>query len=424
MGPVNLATGMSAGVLAAGVLAAGVMAACLLTAGLSTGLSAGLLSAGLYPAHAADPPHLASGPSCPASDSPHPAAGPSRPASDSPHPAAGPATSPAWQGAGPQDMKTAGPSSGVRFGLVIAGLGGEQKYVEQHLTWARGFYDVLKTEHGFPEDRLFLLVEDPDAAGGPPAVKSTLEEIRAALSELARQVRPVDDLFVLLIGHGSATGPGPRLNITGPDLTADALRDALSEIGARYTVVVNGASSSAPFIDALSGPDRVIVTATKSGAERLSTVFPGHLIEALKSKAGDLDKDGRVSVLESFVFARNRTAEWYEGQGLLATEHALLDDNGDGRGTREPGPGGTDGTLAGRIYFGHGPEAIAGTVPPGGQALQARMDDLRWQIDDLRARKEHEDPGQYAARMEEMLIELARVTRQLRELQAPEDQPP
>ena len=365
MGMVRLATGMTA---------------CL--------LAACLLSAGLVPAHAAGPP---------------------RPA------------------AGPQDMKPAGPSSGVRYGLVIAGLGGEQKYVDQHLAWARGFYEVLKVEHGFPEDRLYLLVEDPDAAGGPPAVKSTLEEIRTVLAELARLVRPGDDLFVLLIGHGSATGTGPRLNIPGPDLTADTLRDALGEIEARYTVVVNGASSSAPFIDALTGPGRVIVTATKSGAERLSTVFPEHLLDALKAQAGDLDKDGRVSVLESFVYARNKTAEWYEGQGLLATEHALLDDNGDGRGTREPGPGGTDGTLAGRIYFGRGPggpEAAAGTVTPGGQALQARMEDLRWSIDELRARKEQEDPGEYAARMEEMLIELARVTRQLRELQTPEEQSP
>lgn len=376
MGLVNLAAGMSAGLLAA----------C-------------LLSAGWLPAHAADPSA----------------------------PTAGPATDPARQGAAPQDMRSAGPSSGVRYGLVIAGLGGEKKYVEQHLAWARGFYEVLKTEHGFSEDRLFLLVEDPDAAGGAPAVKSTLEEIRTALAELARRVRPGDDLFVLLIGHGSATGTGSRLNIPGPDLTADALRDALEEIRTRYTVVVNGASSSAPFIDALSGPGRVVVTATKSGAERLSTVFPEHLLDALMAQAGDLDKDGRVSVLESFVYARNKTAEWYDGQGLLATEHALLDDNGDGRGTREPGPGGTDGTLAGRIYFGRGPggpEATAGTGPPGGRALRVRMEELRWSIDELKTRKDQVDPGEYAARMEDMLIELARVTRQLRALQTPEAQPP
>ncbi len=395
MGLVNLATGVPARLLSVRVLSVRVLSVCVLAAGLFVCE----LAAGLLPVHAAELP---------------------RPATDS-------VTGPARQEATPQDMKSAGPASGVRYGLVIAGLGGEMKYVEQHLAWARGFYEVLKTEHGYPEDRLFLLVEDPDAAGGTPAVKSTLEEIRAALAELARLVRPNDDLFVLLIGHGSATGTGPRLNIPGPDLTADALHDALDEIGARYTVVVNGASSSAPFIDALSGPGRVIVTATKSGAERLSTVFPEHLLDALKAQAGDLDKDGRVSVLESFNYARNKTAEWYEDQGLLATEHALLDDNGDGRGTREPGPGGTDGTLAGRIYFGRGPggpEATAGTVPPGGQALQARMEELRWLIDELRVRKEQEDPEEYAARMEGLLIELARVTRQLRALQAQEDQRP
>ncbi len=411
MGRVSLATGMFACLLSAGLLSACVLSIC-------------VPSAVWLPVHAADSPR-------PTVDAPEREADPAHAEADAPEREADPATSPARrgdeaprQGATPQDMNSAGPSSGVRYGLVIAGLGGEKKYVEQHLAWARGFYEVLKTEHGYTEDRLFLLVEDPDAAGSPPAVKSTLTEIRTALAELARRVRPGDDLFVVLIGHGSATGTGPRLNIPGPDLTANALRDALGEIETRYTVVVNGASSSAPFIDALSGPGRVIVTATKSGAERLSTVFPEHLLDALKAQAGDLDKDGRVSVLESFVYARNKTAEWYEGQGLLATEHALLDDNGDGRGTREPGPGGTDGTLAGRVYFGRWPEDTAGTGTPGGQALQARMEELRWLIDELRARKEQEDPEEYAARMEELLIELARVTRQLRELQAQEDRRP
>lgn len=306
---------------------------------------------------------------------------------------------------------------GLQYGLVIAGLGGEKKYVDRHLAWARGFYDVLKSDHGFSEDRLILLVEDPAAVSGPPAVKSTLEEIQGALSGLARLVRPEDDLFILLIGHGSATGTGARLNVPGPDLTADMLRDALDEIRGRYTVVMNGASSSAPFIDALSGPGRVIVTATKSGSQRLSTVFPEHLLASLKEEAGDLDKDGRVSVLESFIYARNNTAEWYAGQGLLATEHPLLDDNGDGRGTREPGPGGTDGVLAGRVYFGRRLVPVLTTSSPEERSLRARMEELRVSIDELKATKDRLDPGEYAALMENLLIELARVGRRLRTLE-------
>ncbi|MCY3773980.1 MAG: hypothetical protein OXG98_18390 [Gemmatimonadetes bacterium] len=306
---------------------------------------------------------------------------------------------------------------GLQYGLIVAGLGGEKKYVDRNLAWALGFYDVLKSDHGFPEDRLILLVEDPDAAGGPPAVKSTLNEIRDALSALARLVRPEDDLFILLIGHGSATGAGARLNIPGPDLTADMLRGALDEIRGRYTVVMNGASSSAPFIDALSGPDRVIVTATKSGSERLSTIFPEHLLASLKEESGDLDKNERISVLESFVYARNKTAEWYAGQGLLATEHPLLDDNGDGRGSREPGPGGTDGVLAGRVYFGRRSLPALTTGSPGERSLRMRAEELRVSIDELKATKDRLDPEEYAALMEDLLIELARVSRQLRTLE-------
>ena len=315
----------------------------------------------------------------------------------------------------------AAPSSGVQYGLIVAGLGGERKYVDRNHAWALGFYDVLKSVRGFSEDRLILLVEDPAAVGGSPAAKSTLEEIRSALAGLAGLVRPGDDLFILLIGHGSAAGTGARLNIPGPDLTADMLGGALGEIGARYTVVVNGASSSAPFIEALSGPGRVIVTATKSGSERLSTVFPEHLLASLEEDAGDLDKNGRVSVLESFVYARNKTAEWYAGQGLLATEHPLLDDNGDGRGTREPGPGGTDGALAGRVYFARRPISAMTTGSPGERSLRERTEELRWLIDELKAGRNELDPEEYAARMEDLLIELARVGRQLRTL---EENPP
>ena len=385
-----------------------------LLTGMSAGLlAAGLLSAGLISMQPTDPLRQPTAPPQQSVDPPlQPTSPPQRPVDPPLQP-----TSPPQQSVDPPGMMETGTASGLQYGLVIAGIGGEQKYVDRNLDWARGFRDVLSSDYGFSEDRLTLLVEDPAGVGGFPAVKSTLVEIRRVLTALADLVRPGDDLFILLIGHGSATDAGARLNIPGPDLRADMLRDALEEIGARYTVVVNGASSSAPFIEALSGPGRVIVTATKSGAERLSTVFPEHLLAALKAKAGDLDKDGRISVLESFVYARNKTSEWYAGEGLLATEHPLLDDNGDGRGTREPGPGGTDGMLAGRVYFGRRSTAAVKSGSPEERALQDGMEALRWQIDELKARKDQVDPGEYTARMEELLIELARATRRLRTLE-------
>src|SRR6185436_19095304 len=97
--------------------------------------------------------------------------------------------------------------------------------------------------------------------------------------------------------------------------------------------VIDSSSCSAPFLAQLSGTNRVVITATRSGHEQNFTRFGQYLAEAIGDPQTDLDKDGSVSLLEAFLTASRRTAEFYRVEGRLATEHALLDDNGDGFGT-------------------------------------------------------------------------------------------
>src|SRR5207237_78587 len=92
-------------------------------------------------------------------------------------------------------------------------------------------------------------------------------------------------------------------------------------------------SSSAPFMAKLAATNRVIITATRSGHEQNFTHFGQYLAEAISNPEADLDKDGQVSLLEAFLMASRKTAEFYKTENRLATEHALLDDNGDGLGT-------------------------------------------------------------------------------------------
>ena len=61
--------------------------------------------------------------------------------------------------------------------------------------------------------------------------------------------------------------------------------------------------------------------------------FGQYLAAAIANPDADLDKDGQTSLLESFLIAANQLAEFYSSAGRLATEHPLLDDNGDGFGT-------------------------------------------------------------------------------------------
>ena len=74
-------------------------------------------------------------------------------------------------------------------------------------------------------------------------------------------------------------------------------------------------SSSAPFIEQAVGPDRVIITATRSGEERNYARFGQYFAEALGDPQSDLDKDGEVSLLEAFLAASAHLAEFIRPRG-------------------------------------------------------------------------------------------------------------
>src|SRR5204862_8041330 len=86
-------------------------------------------------------------------------------------------------------------------------------------------------------------------------------------------------------------------------------------------------------LNKLAATNRVIVTATRSGYEQNYARFGQFVAEAITDPQADLDKDGQTSLLEMFLAASQRVAEFYDANGRLATEHALLDDNGDRLGT-------------------------------------------------------------------------------------------
>ena len=88
----------------------------------------------------------------------------------------------------------------------------------------------------------------------------------------------------------------------------------------------------APFLNRLSAPNRVIITATRTGSEVNYARFGIYMAAAIGNPAADLDKDGQTSLLEAFLAASRGVEDFYQTEGRLATEHALLEDNGDGLG--------------------------------------------------------------------------------------------
>jgi hypothetical protein len=170
-------------------------------------------------------------------------------------------------------------------------------------------------------------------------------------------------------------------------------------------------------VAALSGKDRTVITATRTDGERNQTRFGEFFAEALASDDADMDKDGRVSMLEAFTWARRRVIESYERDGQLRTEHPVLDDDGDGRGAEEPGQPGGDGALARTLFLSAGsPRDLPGAdAGPEVRALIATREAIEERIAALKASKEKTDPAAYAADLERLLIELARTSAAIKE---------
>jgi hypothetical protein len=222
-------------------------------------------------------------------------------------------------------------------------------------------------------------------------------------------------LWLVFIGHGTFDGRIAKFNLRGPDVSAHELAEWLRPFS-RNLVVINTASSSAPFLNLLSGPNRIVVSATKSGFEQNYARFGGYLAEAIAEPKADLDKDGQTSLLEAFLTASARVEEFYSSEGRLATERALLDDNGDGLGTRADWFRGVrpvqkaadDASLDGyRAHQFHLVRSEAETkMPP---QLRRERDRLELEVVKLRDMREDLSDTEYFPRLEKLLCEIAQI---------------
>ena len=220
------------------------------------------------------------------------------------------------------------------FLLIVVGLSGDPEHGELFQKWGTALAEA-SAKVGVTPDRLVYLADTKEPAGRISG-RATREEIDKALAAFAKAAAPEDVVYIVLFGHGSFDGQTARFNLPGPDITAADFNTMIRRVPARNVVFVNTSSSSGPFVEALSAQGRTIITATRSGAEQFTTLFGGYFVEAFSSDTADADKNGRISMLEAFQYAKAEVARAYEREGLLATEHAMLDDNGDKNGSQTP----------------------------------------------------------------------------------------
>jgi hypothetical protein len=301
------------------------------------------------------------------------------------------------------------PPAADRYAVIVTGASGEPQYAEQYGRWREAVVQALVTKMTLDPSHVEVLFE-----GADPAHTATAANVRRTLSALRERLHPDDVLFVMLMGHGTFDGVEAKFNLVGPDLTSAEWAALVAPLPARL-VLVDSTAASFPFLESLAGPRRVVITATDSPAQRYDTVFPEYFAAAFGDPSADLDKNQRVSIWEAFLAASLGVRRYYEQRGQLATERALLDDDGDGKG-REAGGEGADGSTASRLYL--DPDT-ADAQPTDEELLSLLQKRASLEIDaeDLKQRRQLMTADEYAKEFERLMIELAQTTREIRKRQ-------
>jgi hypothetical protein len=285
--------------------------------------------------------------------------------------------------------------------LVITGVPGDEEHATKFQKWATSFIEAAKKQDAVPEAAITLLADKQATKAG----------VEKAFADLAARVKPSDAVFILLIGHGSFNGSQAAFNLSGPDLTVDEWSKLLARLPAQRVAFVNTSSSSGAFLPAIAAPGRVVITATKTGGERNETQFPEFFVAAYSDTGADRDRNGHVSAAEAFEYAKTKVVQAFQQKGLLLTEHAVLDDGGEGR-------------LASALFLGTGRAEGTLTVDRSDPAIKKLADEkdaIDQQITALKLKKNAMDESQYEAQLEKLLTELAIKTKAIRDLQAQKD---
>ena len=292
--------------------------------------------------------------------------------------------------------------------LMITGVGGDDEHTQNFHKWASAIVTAAKERGGLTDATITYLGDKPELDAAQIKARSTRENVQKAFADLAARAKPADEVFIVLIGHGSFDGQKGSFNLPGPDLTADEYAKLLEKVAAQRIVFVNTASSSGSFVQPLAGPGRTIVTSTKTGGEKNEPIFAQYFAEAFKDPSADTDRNGRVSVGEAFEYAKGKVIASYQKAGTILTEHATLDDSREGK-------------FAATLFLESDrarAEKTANVANPELRALLEAQQQLENQVTALRLKKDVLPAADYDQQMEKLLTDLAQKGRAIREIEA------
>jgi hypothetical protein len=231
--------------------------------------------------------------------------------------------------------------AGTKRALILCGLSGDAAHHKLFAETVTKLHDGLTKQLRFAASDVQVLFGDEpqevDVELLKTARRATREELDKAVAGLREKLRPEDTVWVIVLGHSHYDGKHSWLNLPGPDIQQTEFAKLFAGVTAREQVFFITTPTSGFFVKPLSAKGRVVITATEADWETNETEFPHELARVLSeppaAKEFDIDQDDASTLFDLYLTVARNLAQSYLERELLATEHPLLDDNGDGRGT-------------------------------------------------------------------------------------------
>lgn len=159
---------------------------------------------------------------------------------------------------------------------------------------------------------------------------ATPASLSAATRAVAARMDPEDVLLVYLTSHGL-----PGAIVAGdwpagtPDLTAEGLDRILDEAGVANVVVVVSACRSGSFVPAISGPDRLVITAAAADRNSFGCSDANEWTWFGKAFFGEALRRTR-SLPDAFARAASLVAEWEARDGEVPSRPQIANGRGIG----------------------------------------------------------------------------------------------
>ena len=235
-----------------------------------------------------------------------------------------------------------------RWLLLCCGLPGDADHRDRLTAACEKIIAAAQPTLGVPPEQLLVLAGDDEmrdalSRQAKEVGVCTSESVAEAMKRLSGTVQADDACWVMMLGHAHLYDAKSQFNVLDADFDQSQFAQWAKPLACREQVFWLTMPISGFWIKPLSSPSRVIISATEADLEFTGTEMPYALADVLsgdgqEQSLQDVDQDGSLSLLDLYLATNLEVHGRFRSMDRLQTEHAQLEDNGDGRGSEVQEP--------------------------------------------------------------------------------------